>query len=329
VRFANLMINDMTYLLDESLSKLAQIHALQAEMAAAGWAARPRAERAEREKALRELERSASGYCELGLSTAALLRLFTAEPAAGAKFVAPELAPRLAAMLDYNLAALVGPRCADLIVADKDKYRWDPRALLKEILHIFLNLAGTDAFVRAVAEDGRSYRRELFARAVDISRRRGIGLGEDELARLGKFADEVEVMKLVIDADEDMGEIPDEFTGARRDRVDRTGHCSHAHQTLLWRRSCATPSSSRRPARSWTAGRSSRTCSPRRATRSTASRSRSRRSSPVRALPFDVEWGLIITTRNRRRTQSQDRRLRRGKARSEAGSCHGRCACER
>jgi ubiquitin conjugation factor E4 B len=32
----------------------------------------------------------------------------------------PEIAPRLAAMLDCNLDALVGPRCADLKVAIGD-----------------------------------------------------------------------------------------------------------------------------------------------------------------------------------------------------------------
>ena len=33
VRFVNLLLNDTTYLLDESLSKLAQIHSTQAQMA--------------------------------------------------------------------------------------------------------------------------------------------------------------------------------------------------------------------------------------------------------------------------------------------------------
>jgi ubiquitin conjugation factor E4 B len=202
---ANLIIDDLTGLLDELFSKLAQIHALEADIAASSWSTRPQAERVEREKTLHDLEQSASGYCERGMKTTALLRLSTTEPAPGAQFVTPELAPRLAAVLNYSLDALVGPRCVDLRVADNEKYRWDPRALLKEILRIFLNLADKNAFVRAVAEDHRSNRRELFARAADISRRRGIGLGEDELARLGKFADEVEAMKLVIDADVDMG----------------------------------------------------------------------------------------------------------------------------
>jgi ubiquitin conjugation factor E4 B len=202
---ASLIIDDMTCLLDDLFSKLAQIHALEAEIAASSWSTRPQAERVEREKTLHDLEQSASGYCERGMNTTALFRLSTTEPAGGAQFVTPELAPRLAAMLNYNLDALVGPRCVDLRVANNKKYRWDPRALLKEILRIFLNFVDKDVFVRAVAKDRRSYRRELFARAVDISRRRGIGLGEGELARLGKFADEVEAMKLVIDTDEDMG----------------------------------------------------------------------------------------------------------------------------
>jgi ubiquitin conjugation factor E4 B len=52
----------------------------------------------------------ASGYCKLAHASVPLLRIFIAD--ARAPFMLPEIAPRLAAMLDYDLDALVGPRRA-------------------------------------------------------------------------------------------------------------------------------------------------------------------------------------------------------------------------
>jgi len=209
VRFVNLMINDVTYLMDESLSELTQIHNIQVEMDdKATWEAKPMEYRREREGTLRSLERHASGYITLGRSTVELLRIFTAETKA--PFMMPEIVDRLAAMLDYNLQALVGPRCQDLKVRDPEKYKFQPRILLGEIIQIFLNLSDQPTFIQAVAGDGRSYTKELFDRAADVAIRRGIK-SNTEIAKLCMFVDQVEAAKAALEAEEDLGEVPDEF----------------------------------------------------------------------------------------------------------------------
>ncbi|KAF9221552.1 hypothetical protein BS17DRAFT_784937 [Gyrodon lividus] len=209
VRFINLMINDVTYLMDESLSELTQIHNIQTEMRdQIAWATRPTQYRREREGTLRGLERHASGYTTLGKSTVGLLRDFTAETKA--PFMMPEIVDKLAAMLDYNLEALVGPKCGELKVKQPEKYSFDPKRLLSDILQVYLNLSDQSEFARAVANDGRSYRKELFDMA--IARARKITLKtEVELEQLRLFIVKVEEAKAVIEAEEDMGEIPDEF----------------------------------------------------------------------------------------------------------------------
>ncbi|KAI5989101.1 ubiquitin elongating factor core-domain-containing protein [Pisolithus albus] len=211
VRFVNLMINDVTYLMDESLSELTQIHNLQAEMAdQVAWQARPTQYRRERENTLRGLERHASGYTTLGKSTVGLLRDFTAETKA--PFMMPEIVNRLAAMLDYNLEALVGPKCSELRVKEPEKYSFNPRLLLSDILQVYLNLSDEDEFVRAVANDGRTYKPELFETA--ITRARKILLkSESELEQLRAFAVKVAETKATIEQEEDLGEIPEEFLG--------------------------------------------------------------------------------------------------------------------
>ncbi|KAJ6508731.1 ubiquitin elongating factor core-domain-containing protein [Mycena sanguinolenta] len=209
VRFVNLMINDVTYLMDESLSELTQIHTIQQEMDdQAAWNARPAQVRREREGTLRTLERHASGYISLGRSTVELLKVFTAE--LKTPFMMPEIVDRLAAMLDYNLHALVGPKYRDLEVRDREKLKFNPKALLSDIIQVFLNLSDQEEFVKAVAGDGRSYSQELFDRAAQTALRRTLKT-EAEVEQLRVFVAKVEECRLNMEAEEDLGEVPDEF----------------------------------------------------------------------------------------------------------------------
>jgi len=212
VRFVNLMINDVTYLMDESLSEMAQIHNIQVEMDdKATWNSKSAEYRREREGTLRSLERHASGYTTLGRSTVELLKIFTAETKA--PFMMPEIVDRLAAMLDYNLVALVGPKYQELKVRDPEKLKFNPRALLSDILQVFLNLSDQSDFVNAVARDGRSYTKELFDKAAGVAVLRGLKT-EAEIGQLHLFVVKVEKAKAnMMEEDEDLGEIPDEFTG--------------------------------------------------------------------------------------------------------------------
>ncbi|KAI1793388.1 ubiquitin elongating factor core-domain-containing protein [Ganoderma leucocontextum] len=208
VRFVNLMINDVTYLLDESLSELAKIHDIQMEMKdREAFEAKPAQYRRERENALRQLERHASGYVQLGNSTVDLLKIFTGETKA--PFMVPEIVDRLAAMLDYNLETLV-TRSRGLIVKNPEKYKFNPKTLLSDIIQVYLNLSDQDEFARAVAADGRSYKKELFEQAADVLKRTSLK-SPDEIEKLMLFVVKVEETKATLEAEEDLGEIPDEF----------------------------------------------------------------------------------------------------------------------
>jgi len=205
------MINDVTYLMDESLSDLQQMHNIQVEMDdKESWARQSAEHRRERETSLRTLERHAGGYISLGRSTVELLKVFTAETKE--PFMMPEIVDRLAAMLDYNLVALVGPKYQELKVRDPKKLRFDPRALLSDMIQVFLNLSNQPKFVEAVANDGRSYSKELFKSAADIALRRTLKT-VTEVEQLRAFTEQVEIAKASIEAEEDLGEIPDEFLG--------------------------------------------------------------------------------------------------------------------
>ncbi|KAJ3088787.1 hypothetical protein HK102_007908 [Quaeritorhiza haematococci] len=212
VKFVNLLMNDTTYLLDESLSKLTEIRNIENEMAdAATYNAKPQQYRREREGTLHQSERQAQSYMSLGNETVHMLHYLTAEPQIVQPFMEPYIVERLAAMLDYNLAALVGPRCTELKVKNPEKYRFNPKKLLKELVEIYLHLAHRKEFVSAVAKDARSYRKEHFTKAAQIMMKTAL-MNQDEINRIHKFVEDVEeTVRSEAVQEEELGEIPDEF----------------------------------------------------------------------------------------------------------------------
>ncbi|KAJ3309150.1 hypothetical protein HDU76_003712 [Blyttiomyces sp. JEL0837] len=212
VKFVNLLMNDTTYLLDESLTKLAEIHKIQDEMAdVETWNNTPQATRQEREGTLRQYERQASSYVALGNETVNMFQYLTAEEEVVTPFMAPYIVERLAAMLDFNLAALVGPRCTELKVKNPERYRFNPKALLTGIIDIFLHLAHRPEFVQAVARDGRSYKKEHFVRASEILSRHMLK-NPVEIQNLMDFVQKVEdFIRNDQVEEEELGDVPDEF----------------------------------------------------------------------------------------------------------------------
>ena len=87
--------------------------------------------------------------------------------------------------------------------------------LLSDIIQVYLNLSDEEEFIRGVAGDGRSYRKELFERAAAIARNRSLK-SPDEIEKLRLFVEKVEEMKVTLEAEEDLGEIPDEYLGLSR-----------------------------------------------------------------------------------------------------------------
>jgi len=201
-------MSDTTFHLEESLSGLAKINSIQSQMAdEATWGNLPDTERADLESQLRQAESHTPWETSCGLSNLELIRDFTAttiEP-----FVTGEIVNRLAASLDETLANMVGPRMQDLKIPDPEKYHFRPKRLLAGIAQIYLNLSNQPEFVRAVANDGRSYSRDIFEKFARILKNRAI-MTEVEVGEVVAFTQKVEDMKATIEI-EDEREIPDEF----------------------------------------------------------------------------------------------------------------------
>ncbi|KAI5300667.1 hypothetical protein KEM55_005890 [Ascosphaera atra] len=206
VKFVNLLMNDVTYVLDESFSAFVEINTVTRELEDPTMNTEARREKI---KTLQSAKRKAKSYMQLTNETVLMLGRFT-KPLADA-FSMPEIVQRFADMLDYNLSVMVGPRSSELRVENPAEYGWRPRELLSGLVDVYLNLMEKDDFLLAVARDGRSYKPENFAKAGAIVRKWAMR-GQDELARWELFQQKVKEKKeLDEQLGEDLGEAPDEF----------------------------------------------------------------------------------------------------------------------
>ncbi|POS83583.1 hypothetical protein EPUL_003555, partial [Erysiphe pulchra] len=207
LRFVNLLLNDATYVLDEALTKFPKIHDLQNELKTN--LSLNDEQRTAKEEDLRTAESQAQSYMQLTNETVSMMKLFT--KSLSAPFTMPEIVDRVAAMLNYTLDILVGPKSTNLKVDDMKKFRFEPRTLLSEFIDIYMNLGVSEEFVHAVAQDGRSYKPANFEAALRILTRYNLK-SPDEITAWDNLRLRFVRAKEEDDQEEDdLGEIPDEF----------------------------------------------------------------------------------------------------------------------
>eukprot|EP01134_Creolimax_fragrantissima_P007911 CFRG7911T1 len=216
VRFVNHLMNDCMYLLDESLGCLGTIRdyeRLQEDKAR--WDSMDKEQQDSKNSEYKESDRRAKSL--VTFSNTLVNTLYYITKAMPKPFLADVVVDRLAAMLNYNLVMIAGPKCQNLKVNDPKSYSFEPRTLLSEITSIYINLfkANTadkdNKFVVALAKDGRSYSKEIFDRTVGILRRLG-AKSEEEIRVFSQINDLVQVrLSDAEQEDEDLGDIPDEY----------------------------------------------------------------------------------------------------------------------
>ncbi|KAH3671907.1 hypothetical protein OGAPHI_000093 [Ogataea philodendri] len=211
VRLIARMLNDTTYLLDESLNHLQTIGNCQREIASRQKGNAPTTEETDEDltKKLQDSERMAKSLVQLSNKTIQLFDLFTKEiPTA---FIIIEIVDRLAGMLNYNLVALVGPKCNELRVQNPENYHFNPSDLLLHISSIFINLSDEKEFINAVARDSRSFNPACFKRAIQILNKVG-KIDYEFSTKLDLFVGKAEQVKQEDEEEEmELGDIPDEF----------------------------------------------------------------------------------------------------------------------
>ncbi|KKA30683.1 hypothetical protein TD95_003354, partial [Thielaviopsis punctulata] len=209
VQFVNLLLNDTTYVLDESMGKFSKIRSLEKELAHGAPVTLSQEDRQKREEELQQLASGATSYMQLANETLEMMKLFTS--ALKDAFVMPEIVHRLASMLNYNLETLAGPKGGQLKVTNPEKYHFRPVQLLSDFVDIYNNLGSSPAFIEAVAADGRSYKPVTFDRALAILSNKSMK-DPAELFEFSEVKDKFFEAKAEADqAELDLGDIPAEF----------------------------------------------------------------------------------------------------------------------
>lgn len=207
LRFVNLLINDAIFLLDESLSNIAQIRTMQAARENGEWSNLPAEERTQNLSYLNHLGMIARFDNILGRETIHTLELLTSDITI--VFTHSTMVDRVAGMLNYFLYNLVGPNKKNFKVKDQKEFEFDPANTVLNICKIYVNLSDNDNFCLAISQDGRSYSPQLFSLAEDVLVRIGGGILITQLQELAH-----KVAKLATEQekeDEILGEAPDEF----------------------------------------------------------------------------------------------------------------------
>ncbi|XP_035881175.1 ubiquitin conjugation factor E4 B isoform X1 [Phyllostomus discolor] len=209
VRYINMLINDTTFLLDESLESLKRIHEVQEEMKnKEQWEQLPRDQQQARQSQLAQDERVSRSYLALATETVDMFHILTKQ--VQKPFLRPELGPRLAAMLNFNLQQLCGPKCRDLKVENPEKYGFEPKKLLDQLTDIYLQL-DCARFAKAIADDQRSYSKELFEEVISKMRKAGIK-STIAIEKFRLLAEKVEeIVARNARAEVDYSDAPDEF----------------------------------------------------------------------------------------------------------------------
>ncbi|KAK0704848.1 ubiquitin elongating factor core-domain-containing protein [Lasiosphaeris hirsuta] len=206
VRFVNLLMNDATYVLDEGLGKFPKIHELQTKLRDHTISQQ---DRDKLEEELRTAEGQASSFMQLANETVGMMKLFTSTLSEA--FTMPEVVQRLAGMLNYNLEILTGPKSKTLKVDNAEKYFFNPKTLLPEIVDIYLNLASSPVFIEAVANDGRSYKPATMSATAYILRSKHLK-DSHELDAWAVLCKKFEITKAELDREDlDYGDAPPEF----------------------------------------------------------------------------------------------------------------------
>ncbi|GME72467.1 unnamed protein product [Ambrosiozyma monospora] len=212
VRLIARMLNDTTYLLDESLNHLHIIGSCQREIASRANGNPPSNDDSDEDlqAKLADSERIAKSFVQLTNKTILLFNLFTEETPRS--FTIVEIVDRLAGMLNYNLVALVGPKYNELKVKDPEAYQFKPSELLFQLSSIFINLSNEQPFVDAVARDQRSFDPECFKRAIKILYKVGKVPGPEFETKLIGFVERAEQVQKEDEEEEmELGDIPDDF----------------------------------------------------------------------------------------------------------------------
>lgn len=217
IRFVNMVINDATWCIDESLGGLKAVHEIEKKMANKElWESTDQELRNQDLSQLEESKRKVKGWLGTAKSNLHLLSSITGQ--SPEPICTPVLGERLAAMLNHNLSQLMGANSAELKVNNALSYGWDPRKFVELLISIYLHL-NVPAFVRYIAYDERTYKPEFFDSVIERMRKNGI-ISLNQLEHFEHLAENVKKeYESKAELEEEYDDVPEEFKDPIMDAI--------------------------------------------------------------------------------------------------------------
>uniref|UniRef100_A0A8R1I3P5 RING-type E3 ubiquitin transferase n=1 Tax=Caenorhabditis japonica TaxID=281687 RepID=A0A8R1I3P5_CAEJA len=217
IRFVNMVINDATWCIDESLSGLKSIHDVEKKMSnISEWSRMDQELRTQELDVYEEAKRKVKGW--LGTAKSNLKLLLSITETSPEPFRTAVLGERLAAMLNHNLSQLMGNKCVELKVSNPSNYGWHPRQFVSLIISIYLCL-NMPSFVKYIAYDERTYNPEFFRSSIERMKKSQI-LSLPHLERFEHLAEEVQKeYEAKAELEEEYDDVPEEFKDPIMDAI--------------------------------------------------------------------------------------------------------------
>ncbi|KAG1682356.1 Ubiquitin conjugation factor E4 A [Nymphon striatum] len=170
LRFINLLINDAIFLLDEALSYMSQLREHQQRRDHPDYTNQPHDQRSQDDRNFHHMGMLAQFHNVMSNETIHTLMLITGN--IKSIFMYSVMVDRVAAMLNYFLVHLIGPKKKQFKVKNLKDYEFKPQQIVSDICQIYLNLGyvnnDSDSFCSAIVADSRSYTPLLFQQTISV-----------------------------------------------------------------------------------------------------------------------------------------------------------------
>lgn len=154
VRFANGLLNETNALVATTMDKLSEIRKTQMLLQnISEWSKLPEDERNRIKERHESNEMECKGSAGLCLETLNMLNYLTSDPVIRRPFLFPEILPRFTSTLLNVLQRMVGAKSLEIKVENMESYNFQPKILLKEVLHTMVHFFDCSEFWQAVAND--------------------------------------------------------------------------------------------------------------------------------------------------------------------------------
>ena len=211
MRFLNALINDATFLLDEGLSHVQNVAAIERLKRDTKWQELSEEEKKSKKSEVAQETRLARTMNHLSSRT--IHTLVTICHQTPQILTTDTQRDSLATMLNYFLNQLTGPTNKSLNVSERHTLHFQPLELLYELLEVYFSLSQFDTFLRAVVSDGRSYSTQLLTNTQKV-----LGVAKAPFEKMEKWTQICEKLsdaKRALECEEVSADsVPDEFLDA-------------------------------------------------------------------------------------------------------------------